>query len=83
MSYCCPVCGYPNLDEEPYKDESEIGSFDICPCCAFHFGYNPKHTIPEYRYKWIRNGAEWFSEEDKPNDWSLEMKLKNIGIIIE
>jgi Excinuclease ATPase subunit len=80
--YKCPVCGFPYLEEEPYINGGEAGSFDICPCCGFQFGYNPKKSIPEYRKQWMLNGAKWFSEDDKPEDWSLEDQLKNIGVQI-
>lgn len=81
--YICPVCGYDGLEEEPYINGGEAGSFEICSCCKFQFGYYPKKTIPEYRERWISDGAKWFYEEDKPENWNLKEQLKNINIYLE
>ena len=35
----CPVCGYDGLYEPPYNEKGS-GSYEICPCCGFQFGYD-------------------------------------------
>lgn len=78
--YICPVCGYDKLSEPPY-DKFGDPSYEICPCCGFEFGYddlNLGFDYKTYRGIWIGNGAKWFSEEEKPNEWDLERQLHNI-----
>jgi rubredoxin len=36
--YLCPVCGYPELSEPPWNNESP--SDEICPSCGTQFGYD-------------------------------------------
>ena len=35
----CPVCGFVGLAVSPYN-EAGGGSFEICPCCGFEFGFD-------------------------------------------
>jgi rubrerythrin len=38
-SFVCPVCGFPDLTEQPrYADGGS--SDEICPSCGFQFGYD-------------------------------------------
>ena len=79
-NYICPICGYDKLEEAPF-DETGEPSFDICSCCGCEYGYdvvNDKVEIEKYRENWIKHGAKWFYEGDKPKNWSLEKQLKNI-----
>lgn len=79
--YICPVCNFDGLEEPPYNFEGS-GSYEICPCCGFEFGYadhgysyvddycivEKYHT--EWRKKWIENGCIWkWPEDGKPEDW--------------
>jgi len=86
MGYICPVCGFDDLFEPPYVDDSNSGSYEICPCCKFQFGYTGASFGKEYhkfyRDKWIRSGAKWFDQSAKPSNWSLEEQLKNIGVFL-
>lgn len=81
--YICPVCGYPNLDEPP-RDENGRPSFDICDCCGIEFGYEDctETNIIEFREKWIKSGAKWFCENEKPSNWDIKEQLRNINIEI-
>lgn len=47
--YQCLVCGFSFLEEEPY-DESYTGSFEICGCCGFQYGYDD-YDRPEIDYE--------------------------------
>ncbi|NPC90765.1 hypothetical protein HOO54_05030 [Bacillus sp. WMMC1349] len=82
-SYTCPVCGFNGLDEPPY-DEYNIGSYDICPCCNFEFGYSEDHDVrlgyivtPDhlieaafqlYRKQWIEAGMKIQTPENIPEE---------------
>ena len=79
--YICPVCGYSDL-EEPPRDKNGMPSFDICDCCGVEFGYEDltEESMIKYRKKWIETGGEWFIKESKPNNWTMQEQLKNIGI---
>jgi hypothetical protein len=37
-SWCCPVCGSPELSQAPYFDDGSA-SFEMCSC-GFEFGYD-------------------------------------------
>ena len=76
-SFQCPVCGYGALKEAPY-DSSGSGSFEICPCCGFEFGYDDQSegkSHADYRKDWLAKGAEWFMPQYKPKRWNLERQL--------
>lgn len=82
MKYLCPVCGYTELTQKPY-DESGYPSYEVCPCCGFEFGFDDlsmHETYESYRKRWLDNGAVWFSETKKPNDFDLDAQLKNIDL---
>jgi len=80
IKHICPVCGYPNLDEPSY-DKTGYPSYNICDCCGFEFGFDDTNNgiaFDNYRKKWIKEGASWFSEHKKPPHWNLEEQLKNL-----
>ncbi|MGH9136555.1 MAG: hypothetical protein ACRD0G_05840 [Acidimicrobiales bacterium] len=77
--FICPVCGYRGLAERPYN-ESGGGSFEICPCCGYEFGFDDDSegtSHQEYRRRWLADGAPWFDPEQKPDGWDLEVQLRN------
>lgn len=76
--YICPVCGYDNLDEEPYEDD-RIPSHNVCDCCGCKFGCDDNEN---YRRKWIEYGGKWFIPELKPKDWDMKIQLQNLNIIL-
>jgi hypothetical protein len=39
VAFVCPVCGYPNLEQEPHGKETGA-SYEICPSCFFQFGFD-------------------------------------------
>lgn len=66
--YTCPVCSYDELTQPP-------SDWSICPCCGVEFEYddcNASHE--ELRERWLANGAEWWSDADKPPaDWDTRL----------
>jgi hypothetical protein len=80
--YCCPVCGYTELDEPPY-DKRGCATFSICPCCNTEFGY--EDSLTEHltlRQRWIDSGMPWRSGSSRrPADWDPMVQLKNAKMI--
>ncbi len=81
MSYTCPVCGYPELTEDPNYD----ASFEICPSCTFHFRVTDDdkgYTYEQWRDKWVQGGMIWDEGDTAPpNNWNPIEQLKNIGVM--
>ena len=69
MKNICPICNYDGLFEPPYNDNG-FGSYEICPCCGFQFGYddfpNKDEQINLWREQWMVGGCKWFSNCRKP-----------------
>ncbi|MGO4128407.1 hypothetical protein AB4Z01_28705 [Inquilinus sp. YAF38] len=79
MSFACPVCGFPGLDEAP-RDEHGCASFEICPCCGIEFGYEDAMTShSELRARWIAGGKRWWSYKGPPPDWDADTQLTRIN----
>ena len=88
VRYTCPVCGYDELNEEPWSEHS--GSSDeFCPSCGIQFGYHDdvaNHDViargeiwKKWRQKWVENGMPWSSVGIKPpSDWDPVKQLKNV-----
>jgi len=78
MSYICPVCGFPKLEEDP----NYIASFEICPSCFFQFRVDDDdkgYTYEQYRQKWILEGMIWGGGHSKPPaGWDPKEQLKNL-----
>lgn len=85
--YTCVVCGYAKLDYPQY--ENGFAMQTICPCCGFQSGFdddaiNEPVTIEEYRVRWVKAGAVWFSSNTKqPTDFNLRLQLKSIHVNLE
>jgi hypothetical protein len=77
----CPVCGYPDLDEEP-RSASGGGSYEICPSCGFEFGVTDDDlgfTYRTWRERWIAGGMRWQSAAGQaPADWDPEAQLRAV-----
>lgn len=81
-SNCCPVCGYPELTDEPYAQAS--GSLEICPSCGIQFGYDDAaggdihgriRIWRAWRIRWEQAGHIWWSSTEPPNDWNGRLQL--------
>ncbi len=75
----CRVCG---LDQgEPiWGEDGRSPTYIIFSCCGVEFGYEDStiNGIIQYREKWINDGAKWFHEKEKPDDWTVEEQLKAV-----
>ena len=69
MKNTCPVCNYDGLFEPPY-DSQGYGSYEICPCCGFQFGYDDypdtEQGIRNWKTKWIEGGSLLYSKTRIP-----------------
>jgi hypothetical protein len=86
LTYFCPVCGYPELDEPPYL-ENEAGSYNICPCCYVEFGFDDggrhgedlQNWILKTRNTWNNQGMRWKSPwTNPPEHWDPLSQLENL-----
>ena len=69
MSFQCPVCGYPALQEAPRDPQTGSGSYEICPSCGFQFGVDDDDggwTYAAWRDRWTRAGMRWWSTSSEP-----------------
>jgi hypothetical protein len=78
-TFNCRVCG---LDQgfEPWGEDDETPTFDICSCCGVQFGYQDCNEIyvKKFREDWLKKEAKWFTPKQKPDNWVLEDQLKHI-----
>ena len=87
MSFVCPVCGYPDLDENP-RGESTGGSYERCPSCGIQFGYDDEaggnldaraEIYEKWRHQWIERGMRWHSVGiPQPRYWNPQEQLRKI-----
>lgn len=68
----CPICGLPWLQGVDAKEVRY--SYEICECCGCEYGYD---DTPTYREQWLKQGAPWFNERQRPNEWNLEDQLRH------
>jgi hypothetical protein len=84
MSYICPVCGYPDLDDPP-RSPGSGGSYEICPSCGFEFGVTDDDrgfTYTTWRARWIGLGMPWDSigTAPPPDGWDPRAQLARAGL---
>ena len=84
--FVCPVCGFPQLLEEPWSDDA--GSLEICPSCGTQFGYNDAaggdaarraRVHRERRIAWIAAGCPWAAPGPPPPGWDAATQLKRLA----
>ena len=66
--FMCPVCGCGELKKPP-RSETTGGSYEICPCCGFQFGYDDEDqgiSDEEWRRRWIEKGMPWSARIRRP-----------------
>src|SRR3990167_3593913 len=96
----CPCCGFYGLNTPayerlgdppfsipgppPYSQWFGPGSYDICPCCGFEYGFDDEpggsaepHTFDTYFQEWFKGGCNWFTPAIKPSGWSIDAQLAN------
>lgn len=83
VSFTCPVCGYPELQESPRSPRTAGGSYEICPSCGFQFGVTDDDkgiSYEEWRARWIERGMPWDSTgiEEPPSGWDPREQLKRV-----
>lgn len=81
VSFICPVCGYPDLDEPPRSERTGAGSYEICPSCGFEFGVTDDDqglSYGEWRRRWVERGMPWDSESIRPapKNWRPAQQLR-------
>ncbi|QCT75483.1 hypothetical protein [Macrococcoides canis] len=66
--YQCLVCGFSFLEEQPY-DKDYVGSFEICGCCGFQYGYDD-YDRPDINYKQLsKEEAVMLSHKIYREEW--------------
>lgn len=82
-TYLCPVCGFPDLTEQPHNVDGG-GSDEICPSCGFQFGFDDDDrgiSFENWRLDWIARGMPWFSKGIPcPKGWDPKAQLDNLGV---
>lgn len=78
--FICYVCGFPDLDKPPWKEDGITPSYEVCVCCGVEFGIDDinEAALNDYERSWFTGTGEWLINEGKPEDWSKEEQLKNI-----
>ena len=77
--FTCPVCGYPDLSEQPESPENG-SSYEICSSCGFEFGVTDEdagYTYESWRARWVANGMTWRATgiEPPPEGWDPRAQL--------
>jgi len=85
--HICPVCGFPELHEQPHGKETG-GSYEICPSCGIQFGYSDEadgdpvkreEIYRTWRRNWINAGMPWNSTGiSKPDKWNPDEQIRAI-----
>lgn len=99
QKFNCPVCGYPKLDLRPYKNIPDnpypltvqppysaawgVGSYEVCGCCGFEFGFDddpggpsPGTSFSDYLKEWFMSGQQWFDSKIKPENFDLIRQME-------
>jgi hypothetical protein len=82
MTWTCPVCGFPGLEDEP-RPAFGGGSYEICPSCGFQFGVDDddRHeTFASWRARWVAEGSPWRSSSPAPRGWDGAAQLRAAGL---
>lgn len=79
VTFTCPSCGFPGLEETP-RSPSGGGSYEICPSCGFEFGVTDDdegHTYASWRARWVERGMPWWASawQGPPEGWDPRAQL--------
>ncbi|HEV3098053.1 MAG TPA: hypothetical protein VG104_12955, partial [Candidatus Dormibacteraeota bacterium] len=81
VTYACPVCGYPGLEEPAYS--GAVASHEICPSCGFEFGGPADPAAHEaWRQQWIAGGMTWWAQaagRPAPANWDPAKQLAGLS----
>lgn len=80
VTFTCPACGFPGLEEAPRSARTGGGSYEICPSCGFEFGVTDDdegHTYGSWRARWVERGMPWAAAawEGPPAGWDPRAQL--------
>jgi len=79
--FICPVCGCGELKKPP-RSETTGGSYEICPCCGFEFGYHDEDqgiSDGEWRRRWVAKGMPWSARTRRPPPgWDPVAQLRRL-----
>ncbi|TFW26999.1 hypothetical protein [Duganella callida] len=88
-TWCCPVCGSVELQDQPYYAEGGA-SFEMCSVCGFEFGFDDEPLASGTHISGIQNNwIHWRQKLLKGarfNDTKYNMlveQLKNIEVSAE
>ncbi|MFW2513982.1 hypothetical protein ACNI3K_09410 [Demequina sp. SO4-13] len=75
----CRVCGL-ELPEPPWGFDGNTPDYDYCPCCGVEFGYQDATPAGarRFRAKWLVNGAQWASSDERPGRWDRSVQLEDV-----
>lgn len=78
IGLACFVCGLVQISP-PWGRDGSSPSFEICACCGSEFGYEDATDAGVFRAraKWTESGYAWVEKDAKPNEWSVELQLRN------
>ena len=83
--FTCPICGWGDLEFQP-RSETTGGSYEICPCCGFQFGYDDEDqdiSDEEWRRRWVAKGMPWFARTRRPPPgWDPVEQLRRLSLAI-
>lgn len=66
----------------PYANHFGLASYEVCHCCGFEFGNDDDpgtaggESFEQYLAEWVRDGCNWFQQDERPDDWNLESQLR-------
>lgn len=80
LLHCCRVCGAFYEKFYPWGEDGKMASFAICQCCGVEFGNDDEtpDDIQRSRKEWLKSGADWLKEKEKPKDWDRKKQLENL-----
>lgn len=70
-TYTCPVCGYPGLDTNPYKNMPEITPefYNLTPPYEPHFGTASYDVCSCCSFEYGNDDSDWFGEQSNASSF--------------
>lgn len=84
--WCCPVCGSPELTEQPYFSDASP-SFEMC-VCGFEFGFDDdpaasRETLPSVQANWEAWRNKVLRYLPAHELAAIQVRLANIGVVVK